>query len=388
MATRILLRRDTLSNWTSVNPVLLLGEAGYETDTHKLRIGDGSTAFLSLPYLAGDSSSVDIKITVADQTARYALTVSQVQNGDFVFQTDTGVLYEVTDQTNLGNANGYTALATVPWGSVTGKPSTFAPSAHASTHAAAGSDPLTLTKAQISDFPSLGGAASLNVGTTTGTVAAGDDSRLSDSRTPTAAGLASTTHAATSKATPVDADEIPVVDSAASNGLKKLTWANLKATAKSYFDTIYTLANLGGVPSTRTINGVDLSANRSLNDIGAIPEAPSDSKQYARKNGAWAEVVAGAAPPTSLAPLANVKFGLTVGEAITHALPASPAAGDKAKYYIKPTGDKTLDFATEILKPTDSGLTLPKTMTSGKTYVVLMEYNGTAWMLVSLVGGY
>lgn len=37
-------------------------------------------------------------------------------------------------------------------------------------------------------------------------------------------------HAASSKATPVDADEIPIVDSAASNVLKKLTWANLKAT--------------------------------------------------------------------------------------------------------------------------------------------------------------
>ena len=46
-------------------------------------------------------------------------------------------------------------------------------------------------------------------------------------------------HAATSKATPVDADEIPLSDSAASWGLKKITWANLKATLKTYFDTIY-----------------------------------------------------------------------------------------------------------------------------------------------------
>lgn len=38
------------------------------------------------------------------------------------------------------------------------------------------------------------------------------------------------THAATSKVTPVDADELPLVDSAASWGLKRLTWANLKAT--------------------------------------------------------------------------------------------------------------------------------------------------------------
>lgn len=51
--------------------------------------------------------------------------------------------------------------------------------------------------------------------------------------------IAPGTHAATSKTTPVDADELPIVDSAASNVLKKLTWANLKATAKTYFDTLY-----------------------------------------------------------------------------------------------------------------------------------------------------
>jgi hypothetical protein len=42
--------------------------------------------------------------------------------------------------------------------------------------------------------------------------------------------VAGDTHAATSKTTPVDADELPLVDSEASNVLKKLTWANLKAT--------------------------------------------------------------------------------------------------------------------------------------------------------------
>jgi hypothetical protein len=42
--------------------------------------------------------------------------------------------------------------------------------------------------------------------------------------------VAPATHAATSKATPVDADELPLSDSAAAWVLKKLTWANLKAT--------------------------------------------------------------------------------------------------------------------------------------------------------------
>jgi len=49
-------------------------------------------------------------------------------------------------------------------------------------------------------------------------------------------------HAATSKATPVDADELALVDSASSFTLKKLTWANLKATLKTYFDTLYQAA--------------------------------------------------------------------------------------------------------------------------------------------------
>jgi hypothetical protein len=54
--------------------------------------------------------------------------------------------------------------------------------------------------------------------------------------------IAPGTHAAASKATPVDADELPLVDSAAANVLKKLTWANVKAALKTYFDTLYMAA--------------------------------------------------------------------------------------------------------------------------------------------------
>lgn len=42
MATKILFRRDTAANWASVNPVLLPGEIGIETDTYKFKIGNGS----------------------------------------------------------------------------------------------------------------------------------------------------------------------------------------------------------------------------------------------------------------------------------------------------------------------------------------------------------
>jgi hypothetical protein len=59
-------------------------------------------------------------------------------------------------------------------------------------------------------------------------------------------------HAATGKTTPDDSDEIGLLDSAASYVLKKLTWANAKATLKTYFDTLYAvidaaLTSLAGV---------------------------------------------------------------------------------------------------------------------------------------------
>lgn len=56
MANKIQLRRGTASEWTSVNPILSSGEPGFETDTNKEKIGDGTTAWNSLPYLGGDSS--------------------------------------------------------------------------------------------------------------------------------------------------------------------------------------------------------------------------------------------------------------------------------------------------------------------------------------------
>ena len=51
MAIRIQLRRDTAANWSSVNPVLANGEMGIETDTLKAKVGNGSAAWSSRPYM-------------------------------------------------------------------------------------------------------------------------------------------------------------------------------------------------------------------------------------------------------------------------------------------------------------------------------------------------
>jgi hypothetical protein len=57
MTTRIKLRRDTYQNWYDANPVLALGEAGYDITNNKLKIGDGVTAWRTLNYLAAQLQS-------------------------------------------------------------------------------------------------------------------------------------------------------------------------------------------------------------------------------------------------------------------------------------------------------------------------------------------
>jgi hypothetical protein len=56
MADRIQLRRDTSTNWSAANPVLASGEQGFETDTLKLKIGNGVSAWNSLAYVIDVSS--------------------------------------------------------------------------------------------------------------------------------------------------------------------------------------------------------------------------------------------------------------------------------------------------------------------------------------------
>jgi hypothetical protein len=59
VVTQIQVRRGTAAQWTAANPTLAAGEWGFETDTNKVKIGSGSTAWNSLGYQgAGDIEGV------------------------------------------------------------------------------------------------------------------------------------------------------------------------------------------------------------------------------------------------------------------------------------------------------------------------------------------
>ena len=60
MAVRILLRRDTASNWVLNNPILLSGELGIESDTNKFKIGNGSrwNSITSYAFKPGEANGI------------------------------------------------------------------------------------------------------------------------------------------------------------------------------------------------------------------------------------------------------------------------------------------------------------------------------------------
>jgi len=52
MATRMQQRRGTAAQWTAANPILAAGEIGFETDTSKFKMGNGSSTWSALQYFA------------------------------------------------------------------------------------------------------------------------------------------------------------------------------------------------------------------------------------------------------------------------------------------------------------------------------------------------
>ena len=112
----IQLRRDTAANWTSVNPVLGAGQPGVETDTRKVKVGNGVTAWNSLGYVIAEAAAAWGGIT-----------------GTLSAQTDLdgalgGKQATLVSATNIKTVNGSSLLGagdlvvggSVAWGAITG----------------------------------------------------------------------------------------------------------------------------------------------------------------------------------------------------------------------------------------------------------------------------
>lgn len=56
--TRIRLRRSTSEEWTNLNPILAVGEIAYETDTYRLKVGNGLSFWTGLNYVRIDQNTI------------------------------------------------------------------------------------------------------------------------------------------------------------------------------------------------------------------------------------------------------------------------------------------------------------------------------------------
>lgn len=133
VVTQIQVRRGTAASWTSANPTLAAGEFGFETDTNKLKCGNGSTAWNSLAYLNNDGDitgvtagtgitgggtsgtvtvAIDTSVT-ADLSTAQTLTnktlTAPVINLGFNAQTGTTYTFALTDNGKLVTASNASA---------------------------------------------------------------------------------------------------------------------------------------------------------------------------------------------------------------------------------------------------------------------------------------
>lgn len=124
------------------NGTLKVGAAGAADQVPASGI-QGTIDLANLP-----AGALERMVVVADETARLAITKNDVQKGDTVKQTDTGVMYYVKDDSLLkGEDDGeggtyaqaqpgafevYSAgsATSAPWSGITGKPESYTPSAH------------------------------------------------------------------------------------------------------------------------------------------------------------------------------------------------------------------------------------------------------------------
>lgn len=99
VVTQIQIRRGTASQWTSANPTLAAGEQGYETDTGKMKIGNGSTAWNSLAYAITGAVGTVTSITAGTGLSGGTITGSGTIAIDTATTVDLSTAQTLTNKT-------------------------------------------------------------------------------------------------------------------------------------------------------------------------------------------------------------------------------------------------------------------------------------------------
>ena len=102
-------RYDTAANWTANNPLLLAGELGLESDTHNFKLGNGSTLWASLPYVAAGPTGPQGATGSIGATGSVALNFGAIPGCNYlktIVTGQTGILSTSNVMVWLDAANG------------------------------------------------------------------------------------------------------------------------------------------------------------------------------------------------------------------------------------------------------------------------------------------
>ena len=109
LKTRFVLRNDTTTNWSSVNPVLKKGEIGIDTTLNKFKIGDGTKAWNELIYLQTEvqvGGEGDVIVGYKLENGILTLTKGKLDDehiylaGPLTYTTNVGALTLPSGQSN------------------------------------------------------------------------------------------------------------------------------------------------------------------------------------------------------------------------------------------------------------------------------------------------
>ena len=322
------------------------------------KITSGTISIDRLPQAA-----LERLVIVADDTARFKLTTSQVQNGDVVKVTSTSKMYYVKDQNELDNANGYEEFAagtaaSVSWNNITGKPSAFTPSSH--THQYAGSasvggpansvaNALTISLNGTSQG-AYNGSAAKSINVTPASIGAATSGHTHNAATTSAAGFMS----AADKA---KLDGISTSADANQNAFSNVTVGSTTIAADTTTDTLTLVAgsNVTITPDAATdkitIAATDTKYSNATTGTSGLMSATdkakldgitasADSVSFSRSltsgtkvgtitiNGTATDLYA----PTNTDTTYSDMIGATTSTAGTHGLVPAPAAGAATRY--------------------------------------------------------
>lgn len=166
-------KHDTSSGFNSKNATYLEAEILVESDTGRVKIGDGDTDYKTLPYTIGTRVPTDAKFTDTTYTASGGLSLS-------------GTTFSIANSGVTADTYGPTANVSGSWGTSFTVPSVVVNTKGQVTSAVdrTVTMPSKPTAAAIGAEPAFtkNTAFNKNFGTTAGTVCQGNDSRLSNAR--------------------------------------------------------------------------------------------------------------------------------------------------------------------------------------------------------------